>query len=163
MRADGRLRLASGLLLSPQRDGRVVVWRSRRSEPYQLDVDLLALLLQFGDGRTRAEAAAAASLEDDDTVGEVVGTFVAEGLLVPAEALTESPPPVARERIAGIVDADSFVADAEGPVITGLGRAGTRRVAIAAWEPFSTAGIEDVLRLQERVAREPCPIVYLFD
>jgi methylmalonyl-CoA decarboxylase subunit alpha len=159
-------RLAPGLLVSMRGDGVVVVWRPRQQEPYALDADLLALLSRFASGATRAEAAAAAGVDDDGTVAEVVEVFVAAGLLLrlrEGETRIEVSRDVARARVEEIADPGSFAADTTAPVVTGVGSCGGRRVAFVAWEPMSMGGIESVLALQDRVAREPCPIVYLFD
>src|SRR5262249_45623920 len=73
------------------------------------------------------------------------------------------PEPIARRRVDELVDAGSFEPHAEGPIVTGFALIDARPVAIAAWEPAATSGIDDVLRLQERVLAAPRPIVYLRD
>jgi acetyl-CoA carboxylase carboxyltransferase component len=85
-----------------------------------------------------------------------------------------------RERIARLLDADSFTEDgllshwdtagegADG-VITGVGTLDGRPVAVIANDPTVKAGswapgtVEKMLRLQERVASIRCPLVYLID
>src|SRR6187549_503247 len=86
----------------------------------------------------------------------------------------------ARERIAHLVDADSFCEDAllansvaaELPadgVITGTARIGGRPVAIMANDSTVKAGswgqrtVEKILRLQERAEKLACPVFYLVD
>ncbi len=86
----------------------------------------------------------------------------------------------ARERIALLCDADSFVEDAlfanaleaELPadgVVTGLGRIGGRPVAIMANDSTVKAGswgkrtVEKILRLQETTLRQRIPLFYLVD
>ena len=86
----------------------------------------------------------------------------------------------ARERIARLLDAGSFVEDAAlanveagdlpaDGVITGLGRVDGRSVAIMANDSTVKAGswgkrtVEKILRIQEQAARLLCPLVYLVD
>lgn len=86
----------------------------------------------------------------------------------------------ARERIAHLVDADSFVEDgmfanclAEGlpadGVITGFGRIDGRPVAIMANDSTVKAGswgkrtVEKIIRIQEQAAKRRCPMLYLVD
>ena len=86
----------------------------------------------------------------------------------------------ARERIAKLLDADSFVedgllaraGDAELPadgVITGVGRIDGRTVAVMANDSTVKAGswgrltVEKILRLQERATKLVCPVFYLVD
>lgn len=86
----------------------------------------------------------------------------------------------ARERIARLLDADSFVedgllaraGDAELPadgVITGIGRIEGRTVAVMANDSTVKAGswgqltVEKILRLQERATKLVCPVFYLVD
>ncbi|MCB9548169.1 MAG: acyl-CoA carboxylase subunit beta [Myxococcales bacterium] len=85
-----------------------------------------------------------------------------------------------RERIAALVDADSFVEDglfanclagdlpADG-VVTGLGRVDGRPVAIMANDSTVKAGswgartVEKIIRIQEQAAKRRCPLLYLVD
>jgi propionyl-CoA carboxylase beta subunit len=85
-----------------------------------------------------------------------------------------------RERVARLLDPQSFVEDAllagweqqglgaEG-VVTGLGTIGGRRVAVMANDPTVKAGswapktVEKILRIQERALSLRAPIVYLVD
>ncbi len=85
-----------------------------------------------------------------------------------------------RERVARLLDPESFVEDAllagweqeglgaEG-VVTGLGSIGGRRVAVMANDPTVKAGswapktVEKILRIQERALSLRAPIVYLVD
>ena len=161
---DPRLRIARGLLFTVG-DGVVRVWQPRRREHTPIVPQILALLLQFGDGRTVADAADDAGLELDDAVAEAVDGLVKRELLVAVDAVAAPPPPrrLARERIDQIVDSASFELLADGPIITGFARIDDRKIAIAAWEPDADGGIESVLALQERVFAEPCPIVYVLD
>jgi acetyl-CoA carboxylase carboxyltransferase component len=86
----------------------------------------------------------------------------------------------ARERIARLFDADSFVEDAllanceaedlpADGVITGVGRIGGRSIAVMANDSTVKAGswgkrtVEKILRVQEQAARLDCPLVYLVD
>ncbi|HYH43049.1 MAG TPA: acyl-CoA carboxylase subunit beta, partial [Burkholderiales bacterium] len=86
----------------------------------------------------------------------------------------------ARERIARLLDAGSFVedgllaraGDAELPadgVITGIGRIDGRTVAVMANDSTVKAGswgrltVEKILRLQERATKLVCPVFYLVD
>jgi acetyl-CoA carboxylase carboxyltransferase component len=86
----------------------------------------------------------------------------------------------ARERIARLTDADSFVEDAtlantladELPadgVITGVGKVAGRSVAIMANDSTVKAGswgartVEKILRVQETAQRLSCPLLYLVD
>ncbi len=85
-----------------------------------------------------------------------------------------------RERIAGLVDPESFAEEAllanwerEGlgadGVVTGLALVGGRRVALMANDPTVKAGswgaktVEKILRVQERALRLRVPMVYLVD
>jgi acetyl-CoA carboxylase carboxyltransferase component len=86
----------------------------------------------------------------------------------------------ARERIARLLDAESFVEDgllaragdsdlpADG-VITGIGRIEGRTVAVMANDSTVKAGswgrltVEKILRLQERATKLVCPVFYLVD
>lgn len=86
----------------------------------------------------------------------------------------------ARERLARLLDPDSFVEDgtfanssdpelpADG-VITGLGRIAGRPVAVMANDSTVKAGswgartVEKILRIQETVMRVRCPLLYLVD
>ncbi|HEX8952058.1 MAG TPA: hypothetical protein VF945_09460, partial [Polyangia bacterium] len=70
------LKLAPGLLVSLAGDG-AQVWQPQRRTLTALDADLLALLTRFGEGRTIADAAAAAGLEADESVVAAVESFVA--------------------------------------------------------------------------------------
>jgi methylmalonyl-CoA decarboxylase subunit alpha len=161
---DPRLRIARGLLFTVG-DGVVRVWQPRRREHTPIVPQILALLLQFGDGRTVADAADDAGLELDDAVAEAVDGLVKRELLVAVDAVAAPPQPrrLARERIDQIVDTGSFELLADGPIITGFARIDDRKIAIAAWEPDADGGIESVLVLQERVLAEACPIVYVLD
>jgi methylmalonyl-CoA decarboxylase subunit alpha len=86
----------------------------------------------------------------------------------------------ARERLARLLDAGSFIEDgtfangldAELPadgVITGLGMISGRPVAVMANDSTVKAGswgartVEKILRIQETVARTHCPLLYLVD
>ena len=86
----------------------------------------------------------------------------------------------ARERLARLLDADSFVEDgvlanssAEGlpadGVVTGLGRIDGRVVAVMANDSTVKAGswgrrtVEKILRIQEQAQRLACPMLYLVD
>ena len=86
----------------------------------------------------------------------------------------------ARERVAQLVDADSFVEDAllanaeagdlpADGVITGLARIGGRAVALMANDSTVKAGswgqrtVEKILRIQETALRLECPLLYLVD
>jgi acetyl-CoA carboxylase carboxyltransferase component len=86
----------------------------------------------------------------------------------------------ARERIARLIDADSFVEDAlfansqagdlpADGVITGTGRIDGRNVAIMANDSTVKAGswgrrtVEKILRIQELAAKLSCPLFYLVD
>src|SRR5688572_20961456 len=86
----------------------------------------------------------------------------------------------ARERLARLLDADSFVEDgllansrAEGlpadGVVTGLGTIDGRRVAVMANDSTVKAGswgqrtVEKILRIQEQAERLRCPLFYLVD
>jgi acetyl-CoA carboxylase carboxyltransferase component len=157
------LKLAPGLLVSVGERGEARVWQPRRAELTTMDADLLALLLNFADGRTVAEAAEAAGLEADESVLHAAQRFTEAGLLAPCGELPAPSGNVARARIAELVDPGTFVETAGGPIVTGVASVAGRRIALAAWEPPAYGGIEDLLALQERVAAEPCPIVYLFD
>lgn len=122
--------------------------------------------MRFGHGATVAEAAAAAGLEPDEAVAEAVRAFVAAGLIVPRDFAPNAAPAgraAARGRIAELVDPGTFDELDGGSIVTGFGAVGGQRVAVAAWEPGATAGIEALLQLQERVLAAPCPLVYLFD
>jgi acetyl-CoA carboxylase carboxyltransferase component len=95
------------------------------------------------------------------------------------KALEQGKLPV-RERVARLLDPDSFVEDgllaswesnglgAEG-VVTGLGTLGGRPVAVMANDPTVKAGswapktVEKILRIQERALSLRCPLVYLVD
>src|SRR6187402_1976956 len=86
----------------------------------------------------------------------------------------------ARERLARLLDEDSFVEDgllanaqdgelpADG-VITGIGRISGRTVALMANDSTVKAGswgrrtVEKILRVQEQAARLNCPMLYLVD
>ena len=85
-----------------------------------------------------------------------------------------------RDRVARLVDADSFAEEAllanwdeEGlgadGVVTGMARVGGRVVALMANDPAVKAGswgpktVEKILRIQERALRHQTPIVYLVD
>ncbi len=85
-----------------------------------------------------------------------------------------------RERVARLLDADSFAEEAllanwqeEGlgadGVVTGLGRIGARPVAVMANDPTVKAGswgpktVEKILRIQERALELRVPMVYLVD
>jgi acetyl-CoA carboxylase carboxyltransferase component len=85
-----------------------------------------------------------------------------------------------RERIALLLDSGSFAEDGlladfdldgEGAagVVTGLGQVDGRPVAVVANDPTVKAGswsakaVEKILRLQDKVARLRCPVVYLVD
>lgn len=86
----------------------------------------------------------------------------------------------ARDRIARLVDADSFIEDgffancnaddlpADG-VITGFGRVDGRPVAIMANDSTVKAGswgkrtVEKIIRIQEQAAKRRCPMLYLVD
>ena len=85
-----------------------------------------------------------------------------------------------RERIALLVDPESFAEDGlladfglegEGAagVVTGLGMVDGRPVAVVANDPTVKAGswsakaVEKILRLQDKVAKLRCPVVYLVD
>ncbi len=96
-----------------------------------------------------------------------------------AKAAEQGKLPV-RERVARLLDQDSFVEDgllasweqdglgAEG-VVTGLGTIGGRRVAVMANDPTVKAGswapktVEKILRIQERALSLRAPLVYLVD
>ncbi|MEA2390869.1 MAG: methylmalonyl-CoA decarboxylase subunit alpha [Solirubrobacteraceae bacterium] len=85
-----------------------------------------------------------------------------------------------RERVARLLDADSFVEEgllanweedglgADG-VVTGLGRIGGRPVAVMANDPTVKAGswgpktVEKIVRIQERALSQRVPMVYLVD
>ena len=86
----------------------------------------------------------------------------------------------ARERIALLVDVDSFSEDAllansaaadlpADGVVTGLARVGGRQVAIMANDSTVKAGswgkrtVEKILRIQETAQRLLCPLLYLVD
>ena len=86
----------------------------------------------------------------------------------------------ARDRIARLVDPDSFVEDAllanavtddlpADGVVTGTGRVGGRVVAIMANDSTVKAGswgrrtVEKILRIQERATALECPLLYLVD
>jgi methylmalonyl-CoA decarboxylase subunit alpha len=85
-----------------------------------------------------------------------------------------------RERIARLLDADSFVEEAllanweqdglgADGVVTGLGRIDTRPVAVMANDPTVKAGswgpktVEKIIRIQERALALQIPLVYLVD
>ena len=85
-----------------------------------------------------------------------------------------------RERIALLLDPESFSEDGlladfqidgEGAagVVTGMGTIDGRTVAVAANDPTVKAGswapktVEKILRLQDKVAKLLCPVVYLVD
>jgi acetyl-CoA carboxylase carboxyltransferase component len=85
-----------------------------------------------------------------------------------------------RERVAALLDPDSFVEEAllanwdqEGlgadGVLTGLGLIGGRRVALMANDPTVKAGswgpktVEKILRIQERALKLQIPLVYMVD
>jgi methylmalonyl-CoA decarboxylase subunit alpha len=85
-----------------------------------------------------------------------------------------------RERVAGLVDAESFAEegllanwDQEGlgadGVVTGLALVGGRRVALMANDPTVKAGswgpktVEKIIRIQERALRLEVPMIYLVD
>ena len=93
---------------------------------------------------------------------------------------TEAGKGFARDRIARLLDAESFVedgllanlADAELPsdgVITGLGKLAGRRVAVMANDSTVKAGswgartVEKILRIQEQAHTLGCPLLYLVD
>ncbi|MCB9538822.1 MAG: acyl-CoA carboxylase subunit beta, partial [Myxococcales bacterium] len=86
----------------------------------------------------------------------------------------------ARERLAHLLDADSFVEDAryannrdEGlpadGVVTGFGRVDGRPVAVMANDSTVKAGswgwrtVEKIIRIQEAAAKRRCPLLYLVD
>src|SRR5882762_5060004 len=86
----------------------------------------------------------------------------------------------ARDRIARLIDADSFVEDAalannlepELPadgVVTGTGKIGGRTVAIMANDSTVKAGswgrrtVEKIVRIQEQALKMRCPMLYLVD
>src|SRR5262245_11551758 len=86
----------------------------------------------------------------------------------------------ARQRLARLLDADSFCEDAllanalaedlpADGVITGVGTIGGRRVAVMANDSTVKAGswgrrtVEKSLRVQETAARLCCPLLYLVD
>jgi acetyl-CoA carboxylase carboxyltransferase component len=86
----------------------------------------------------------------------------------------------ARERIALLVDAQSFVEDAQlanaeaddlpaDGVVTGLARVNGRRIALMANDSTVKAGswgrrtVEKILRIQEAAERLRCPLLYLVD
>src|SRR4051812_40407548 len=96
------------------------------------------------------------------------------------EKNTEQGKLFARERIALLVDADSFVEDAllansvaadlpADGVVTGLARVAGRQVAIMANDSTVKAGswgkrtVEKILRIQELAQRVQCPLLYLVD
>jgi len=95
------------------------------------------------------------------------------------KALEQGKLPV-RERVARLLDADSFAeegllagwdSDGEGAegVVTGLGRVAGRTVAVMANDPTVKAGswapptVEKILRIQERALSLRVPLVYLVD
>jgi acetyl-CoA carboxylase carboxyltransferase component len=96
-----------------------------------------------------------------------------------AKALAQGKLPV-RERIARLLDADSFTEDgllagseqdglgAEG-VVTGVGTLDGRPLAVMANDPTVKAGswaprtVEKIVRIQERALTLRCPLVYLVD
>src|ERR1700694_2351616 len=96
-----------------------------------------------------------------------------------ARAAEQGKPPV-RERVARLLDPDSFSEDgllasweqdglgADG-VVTGMGTIGGRRVAVMANDPtvkggsWSAKTMEKILRIQERALSLRTPIVYLVD
>jgi acetyl-CoA carboxylase carboxyltransferase component len=96
------------------------------------------------------------------------------------EKNTEQGKLFARERIARLVDAESFCEDAllansaaadlpADGVITGTARIGDRAVAIMANDSTVKAGswgkrtVEKILRIQETAERLQCPLLYLVD
>ncbi len=85
-----------------------------------------------------------------------------------------------RERVASLLDPDTFVEEAllanwehEGlgadGVVTGMGTVGGRPVALMANDPAVKAGswgpktVEKILRIQERALRQQIPMIYLVD
>src|SRR5216117_2789359 len=96
-----------------------------------------------------------------------------------AKAAEQGKLPV-RDRIARLLDADSFVEEAllanweqdglgADGVVTGLGRVGGRPVAVMANDPTVKAGswgpktVEKIIRIQERALDHRMPMIYLVD
>ena len=96
------------------------------------------------------------------------------------EKLAEQGKLFCRERIAQLVDEDTFVEDAAlanvmagdlpaDGVVTGVGRVGGQPVCIMANDSTVKAGswgkrtVEKIIRIQEQAAKRRCPMLYLVD
>ncbi|HEY6078334.1 MAG TPA: acyl-CoA carboxylase subunit beta [Polyangiaceae bacterium] len=117
---------------------------------------------------------------DDESLGAALARAQAGGSPKYHQKNAEQGKLFARERIARLTDAGSFVEDATlanalaedlpaDGVITGLGRVAGRIVAIMANDSTVKAGswgartVEKILRVQETAARLRCPLLYLVD
>lgn len=117
---------------------------------------------------------------DDSKVRDLIGRTRAGGDASYHQKNAERGKLFARERIARLLDADTFVEDAllantraEGlpadGVITGSGKLGGRVVCVVANDSTVKAGswgartVEKILRTQERARKLRCPIFYLVD
>ncbi|MDX2055062.1 MAG: acyl-CoA carboxylase subunit beta [Polyangiaceae bacterium] len=116
----------------------------------------------------------------DDKLREIVDAVHAGGAAKYHEQNQAQGKLFARERVRLLLDAGSFVEDAElanalsldlpsDGVVTGLGKVGGRTVAIMANDSTVKAGswgqrtVEKILRIQETAMRQACPLVYLVD
>jgi acetyl-CoA carboxylase carboxyltransferase component len=117
---------------------------------------------------------------DDESLRAALGRAQAGGAPKYHQKNSEQGKLFARERIARLTDAGSFVEDATlanalaedlpaDGVVTGLGRVGGRTVAIMANDSTVKAGswgartVEKILRIQETATRLRCPLLYLVD
>ncbi len=117
---------------------------------------------------------------DDDQLRTLIGQVERGGAAKYHEKNAEAKKLFARERIARLVDENSFVEDAllanslaadlpADGVITGVGRIAGRPVAIMANDSTVKAGswgqrtVEKILRVQETAERLLCPLFYLVD
>src|SRR5438132_2191513 len=112
--------------------------------------------------------------------GEALARPLAGGPENYRERLPEQGKIAVRDRVARLVDPESFAEeallanwDAEGlgadGVVTGMALVGGRRVALMANDPTVKAGswgaktVEKILRIQERALRLELPMIYLVD
>ncbi len=117
---------------------------------------------------------------DDESLRAALGRAQAGGAPKYHQKNGEQGKLFARERIARLTDAGSFVEDATlanalaedlpaDGVVTGLGRVGGRTVAIMANDSTVKAGswgartVEKILRIQEAATKLRCPLLYLVD
>mgnify|MGYP001377415116 CR=1 FL=1 len=119
-------------------------------------------------------------MSDFSTLDDAIARGLAGGPERHRQKAAEQGKLPARERVAQLLDANSFSEDGllasfdepdEGAagVITGLGTVGGRTVAVMANDPTIKAGswapktVEKIIRIQERALSLGCPIVYLVD